>query len=347
MNKLFNLLIILLVITFPGCQKGKSTVLPVVKVDTTKIVAVAKIDTSRKVGLAYTTWHQPVLWGTYWGTPELGDYSSNDRNVIQQHGKWLADAGVDFVFIDWSNDINYQYGVTQGRADFDMIEKSVPIIFEEWKTIVKAPKIAIMLGCPDQVAAYTDGRMQSKIDQVYNMFIANDNCRGQYYTYLGKPLIIIYVGTPSPFQTGLPTTIKDSRFIFRYMTGFLTQQPNLIDSQGQSIYGYWSWEDRGPQTFASLNGYPEACTVTAASREQSGSSFIPAIGRNNGETFKARWSRASSLLVSTVLVISWNEWVNGEQPSAEVSKDLEPSKEFGHQYLDLLKSEIIKFKTSK
>ena len=45
------------------------------------------------------------------------------------------------------------------------------------------------------------------------------------------------------------------------------------------------------------------------------------------------------------MVVSWNEWTTGEQPSAEVSKDLEPSNEWGDQYLQLLKEEIRKFKS--
>jgi hypothetical protein len=44
------------------------------------------------------------------------------------------------------------------------------------------------------------------------------------------------------------------------------------------------------------------------------------------------------------MVVSWNEWTRVEHPDAEGSKDLEPSKEFGHFYLDLLKQEIAGFK---
>jgi hypothetical protein len=304
----------------------------------------------RKVGLAYTTWHRESIWDRYWGTPELGKYLSNDRSVIRQHGLWLADAGVDFVFIDWSNDIDYEYGKTRDKPVFDMIEKTVPIIFEEWASIENAPRICIMLGFPHKIEAFTDGRLQRKVDQVYDMFISNPETRDQYHVYLGKPLIMVYAGTPSPFRNG-PPQFFDERFTFRFLTGFITEQPNLRDDNLWSKYGNWSWEDRGDQTYTMLDGEPETCTVVAASRAQrkddpDDPKHVPAIGRNNGETFKARWRRADSLGVQNVLVVSWNEWVTSEQPSAELSKDLEPSLEHGRFYLDLLREEIAKFKTS-
>jgi len=46
-------------------------------------------------------------------------------------------------------------------------------------------------------------------------------------------------------------------------------------------------------------------------------------------------------------VVSWNEWLCGEQPSAEISKDLEPSKEHGRLYLNLLKEQIALFKAGR
>jgi hypothetical protein len=304
-----------------------------------------KSDSDKIVGLAYTTWFTSTPWTNVWGTPELGFYTSNDTTVIKQHGEWLADAGVDFIFIDWSNDLGYIPGVTVNRPDFDMIENSVPIIFKEWAKIKGAPKISIMLGCPDHPEAFSDGTMQRKIDQVYSQYIDNKADSSQYFKYLGKPLLIIYIGTPSPFENGIPD-FQDSRFTIRYMTGFITEQPNLLSGNNRlSKYGYWSWEDRGDQTYTLLDGQPEACTVSAASRADSVNS-IPAIGRDNGLTFQSRWSRAENLNVKIVLVTTWNEWITSEQPSAEVSKDLEPSVEFGHFYLNLLKSEIVSFKNT-
>lgn len=295
------------------------------------------------VGVAYTTWHRSTTWGNSWGTPELGYYTSDNTAIIQQHGKWLADAGVDFVFIDWSNDLGYIPGITTNRPDFDMIENSVPIIFKEWAKITNAPKIAIMLGCPDHPEAFTDGTMQRKIDQVYTQYIADKTYSNQYFNYQKKPLLIIYVGTPSPFTTGIPD-FQDPRFTIRYMTGFITQQPNLLENNSLlSKYGYWSWEDRGDQTYSVVNGERETCTISAASRADA-TNNIAAIGRKNSQTFQDRWSRAIKLKVKIVVVVSWNEWHKGEQPSAEISKDIEPSVEFGHKYLDLLKTEISNFK---
>lgn len=302
----------------------------------------------RDVGVAYGTWNRPVLWGDYWGTPQLGKYSADNLNIIRQHGRMLAEADVDFVFIDWGNDIDYIPGVTTNRSDFDLIENTVPIMFEEWKTIPDAPKISIMIGFPKKEEAVTDGRLQRKVDQVYSQFIANTNTVDRYYTYLGKPLLLIYTGTPCPYLSGLPP-FSDSRFTIRYLTGFITDQPSLLGANLLSKYGYWSWEDRGPQTYTLYDGAPEACTISAASRTRflpSDPNHIPAIGRKNGQTFIDRFQRARDLGVKLALVVSWNEWTTGEQPSAEVSKDLEPSVEYGTQYLDLLKDQIRLFKAT-
>ena len=66
----------------------------------------------RKVGIAYTTWHCDVLpgWGAKtWDLPLDGPYNSDDRDVIYKHGIMLRDAGVDFIFVDWTNNTCYGF----------------------------------------------------------------------------------------------------------------------------------------------------------------------------------------------------------------------------------------------
>jgi hypothetical protein len=58
------------------------------------------------------------------------------------------------------------------------------------------------------------------------------------------------------------------------------------------------------------------------------------------------WARARKVGPHFALAGSFNEWSNpNEEPSAEISKDIEPSHVFGMQYLDLLKKEATAFKT--
>lgn len=294
----------------------------------------------RLVGIAYSTWHRDTHWTGVWGSPLLGYYRSDDRAIIRKHAEWLADAGVDFIWIDWSNDLDYDPQVTRGRPDFDMIEGATRAIFEEYAKLPKHPRISIFIGCPGAPEAVKDGRLTRKADQIYRQYVTNPVFRPLLQDYLGKPLLVVYVGTPSPFQNGEPDW-NDPRFTVRWMTGFITQQPNLRTADLVSKYGYWSWEDRGKQTYAVYKGRPEAMVVTACWRSDP---QCPSPGRRNGQTFREQWARAREIGPKFAMVVSWNEWVLSEQPSAEISKDLEPSREYGKLYLHLLKEEIAKFK---
>lgn len=301
----------------------------------------------RLVGVAYTTWHFALPWHNVWGTPQLGFYKSDARAMIRQHAQWLAAAGVDFIWLDWSNDLGYTFDPARPRPDFDMIEGATFTIFDEFAKMraagQKTPKISIFIGNPDAPDAVGDGRLASKATQVWNQFVANPIYQPLMQEYLGKPLLVVYVNTPSPYQNGVPQW-DDPRFTVRWMTGFITQQPNLRTPDLVSKYGYWSWEDRGPQTYAVFAGHPEAMTVVATWRNDAA---VPTPGRQKGETFRREWERVRTVGPRFALVVSWNEWTRGEQPSAEVSKDIEPSQEFGHLYLDILRDEITKFKQAQ
>jgi len=303
----------------------------------------------RLVGIAYTNWHSSTDWKNTWGTPELGCYTSTDREVIRQHAQWLYDAGVDFVWVDWSNNVTYIPGQGDETSAHALIERSTHMMFEEYSKMKHSPKISIFIGVTGAPESAQDGRLQRKADQLYRMYVSDPKYRKLLQDYLGKPLLVVYVDTPTPWTNGTPDW-NDDRFTVRWMTGFVTEQKYLCTDDLISQYGYWSWEDRGKQTYTVFNGHPEAMVVTACWRKQfepTDANYIPAMGRRGGETFKTQWARACEIGPKFAMVVSWNEWVKSEQPSVEVSKDIEQSKEFGRFYLDLLKEEISKFKTGK
>lgn len=330
---------------------------PDMKPDTTGIGIYKKVSPKdRLVGVAYTTWHRnDSRWGegATWDMPLLGRYNSDNKDVIKQHGIWLRDAGVDFVFVDWSNDVGYDPATMRDkREDFRMIEEATETLFDVWSEIPGAPKICIFTGpghTQQSEDTYANGKMQKKNDQIYDTFIRNPKYNSMYFYYEGKPLLMCYGATPSVTRT-LDGSFTDDRFTIRWVTGFISQQEGLYDPETLVSTFHWSWEDRGAQTFAVKGKTAEAMTVTASWRAQGKEGqygYIAPALRENGSTFIRGWQRAQLTGPKFALVVSFNEWVNGEQISLEQSKDIEPSETFGTLYLDILREQISIFKGKK
>ncbi len=302
----------------------------------------------RLVGIAYTTWfYSGSKWnkGATWSLPLDGKYLSTRREVIYRHGIQLRDAGVDFVFVDWSNNTNYDPATMSHLADFKTIEGATDRLFEVWSEIPNAPKICIFVGPGHSgIESVQNGNHQKKVDQVWKNYV--EKYPDLYFNYLGKPFLLCYGATPTAY-TGTPSTIwDDSRFTVRWMTGYVGQQSGLINER--TLRGtYWSWEERGAQTYTVNDGKVEAVTVSASTRAQGepgDASYIPAAERLDGATFKKQFQRAMNLGAGIAVITTWNEWSVGEQPSVEVSRDIEPSEAFGTFYYDLMREQIKKFK---
>jgi hypothetical protein len=295
----------------------------------------------RQVGIAYALWHQTADWqqGPHkvWGRPEIGYYRSDDPAVLTRHAEWLVDAGVDFAVLDWSNDIGMDIRRDGGPATQRFIETATVKLFDVWAGLPRSPSIVPMIGCPENAAAFTDGRLSAKADEVHDLIVANQGRYRLLQGYLGKPLLLVYVGTPSPIHDGLPAWL-DGRFTIRFVTGFITQQPNLQGPQGISRYGYWSWEDRRVPTYTVFGGHPECMTVEAAWNG------VNSPGRANGRTYLDQWRHAREVGPRFVLGGSFNGWWTDEQATPETSKDVEPSKEFGWKYMDIFKEQAALFK---
>lgn len=303
----------------------------------------------RLVGIAYSAWHRKSLdWNERtWNVPLINPYDSTDREAVYQHGIWFAEADIDFVFVDWSNNTEYDPQTMRGpHSDFTMIEEATDVLFEVWAEIPNAPKICIFVGPGHSgIENVKNGNHQKKVNQVYKNYIENKKYNEMYFYYEGKPLLMCYGATPTLY--GADPEWKDDRFTVRWVTGYVGQQKELYNEKTLQSKRYWSWEERGAQTYTVIDGMVEAVTCSAATRQQDAEGereYIPPCMRNNGATLKKQFQRAVDLGAKIVLLVSWNEWVISEQISVEQSKDLEPSEIHGTFYYDLMKREIKKFK---
>ena len=205
---------------------------------------------------------------------------------MAKHARILADAGVDFIMVDWSNDIgcNIQNNyICNGvkRLDIEGLEVNTKILMQEFAKVPGAPKVAIIVGSSDPSVYHQWDKMRTKLDSIVGFLLQDESISHMYFHMDGKPFVIDYVGTPSPFQNGLPPW-NDNRFTVRHMTGFVSDQANLRDGD-HSKYGYWSWEDRSIQTKS------DAMTVGAAWRGIPSWNSGDRKGRENGNTLRQRW----------------------------------------------------------
>jgi hypothetical protein len=295
----------------------------------------------RRVGIAYSTWHLSAVWpkagspNAGWGTPLLGTYASNDPRIIRQHALWLRQANVDFILVDWSNELGVNPAAGIGRGDHLFLENTTTLLFEEYIKLGDTPRISIMLGDGEIYHRQTFDLLQAKANQVYTSYVRNPKYSRLIETYLGKPLLVVFVG--GDIEPHLPTW-SDPRFTVRYMSAFVDSRSPAFSRGLLSIVGFWSWEDFGVPTYTVFGKHPEAMTVVAAFRGAG------SPGRAGGQVFRNGWAQARRIGPKYVLAGTFNEWWVAEQGNPQKSKDIEPSKEWKFTYLDILAQQSALFK---
>ena len=284
------------------------------------------------VGMFYLLWHADIPNGTtiktfpelmienpespafeygrnyYWGEPEDGFYHPSDPWSTRRNLQMLANAGVDFLYFDFTNGAFGQGSVESFmNVALDMYNKGIPV-----------PKISIFL------AWNYAASMPVIMDKIYS--------RPEYdpilFKWEGKPLLL---GDTTACATQWPQIndkgIKD-HFTWRKMWAF--------DGNASP----WHFMDRYPQTYNSVGGVPEQMPVSKAfgapllnGNIGQGASFhkgkAPVYNQywetdqtKYGYQFEEQWSRAHQVDPSIVCVTGWNElaagaWISDAQNSVQ------------------------------
>ena len=307
----------------------------------------------RLVGIMYSTWFDdfpPYATKTqteglnappggpalhWWGHPQFanGDWNQykfapgGKPNVplITYHARLLVAAGVDFIAVDLTN------GNTAGL-------KGLKAVCEVYARLKYHPKVVPW--------ARTTADVAQLKRELYDAFPAR-----VFLDYEGKKLLL--VGDQA--KEAIPTGGVYDAFTVRKMWG-LTNDPNLWTFKQNLRTG-----DRY-QPFMH-NGKPEQMSVAVA--VQSTYMSDPTSkrqGREGGAYMARQFELVKKFKPRVVVVTSWNEWlaIRGQGRSAtskdksghhfvdqfgpEFSADIEPSRELGTKYYDLLKAHIRAFK---
>lgn len=286
----------------------------------------------------------------HWSEPLFGYYISTDRWVLRKHAEMLADAGVDVVFFDCTNNT---------AIWDDALHALGEVWTEARKDGIRAPAIVFM--CP----FWPKENSPVLITKIYENVYKKGLYRDLWFHWDGKPLIM-----------GHPDMLEDE------VKDFFTFRPGQPDyKNGPSMPDHWGWLEFYPQ-----NGYVEYSPgkyeeVTVGVAMNATDSLTPAAmndtnlvyGRsytrkngmdmrpeavNYGLNFQEQWERAFEIDPKLVFVTGWNEWTAQryeewkgtanafpDQCSQEYSRDIEPMKGgHGDNYYYQLVNNIRKFK---
>ena len=262
-----------------------------------------------------TTWRMEDY---YWDEPEDGYYLSMDPWVLRRHMYLIAETGVDFIFLDLTNDEMY----------FPELTQLLDILLE-----VKSKRIPV-----PSVVFFLNVEHTAKLEALYENYYKNEKYRDCWFYYQGKPLMM----SPKPKEQALKNKAH-----FEAINAFFTWRPTwALFPDDSSSTGKWRFMDIHPQRAAmDANGKLEQYVVSKSmgaplwdytiNCSSCGLHFVPDFDKywtapetGSGIFFNEQWNRADSVAAPILLVTGWNELIAGAWPT---NKELADNADFKFQ----------------
>ncbi len=253
----------------------------------------------------------------YWDEPENGYYLSADPWVMKRHLRLIAAAGIDFIFLDFTNNSIYE----------SELSELLNAIHELRKEGTQAPYIVPFL----------NSDYGWKVKALYEKFYKPGEYDDLWFRGKGKPLLM------SPLID--EQQIKDVNEK-NEIENYFTWRPTWALFDGQKPGGQWRFMDYHPQR-AALDSFGKAeQSVVSKSMgapiwkykimvSSSGLNHVPVLNKywtaketGTGIFFNEQWNRADSIQAPILLITGWNEWKAGAWPT---NKELAANKDFKFQ----------------
>ncbi len=277
--------------------------------------------------------------GAYWAEPYFGYYSSHDEWVYRKHAYMLDAAGVDFIFLDVSNNKFY---VEQCK-----------ILFDTWKSIRneggQTPQICFMYG--DMPFTLLNG-LYTLLEPFYN----NPDYEELLFCWEGKPLLLGNDDTPDGQSWTVSASTPQSKVQYKQ---YLNENPDLkafYEKEYKTLLaekftvrkcwawqanlhkGYWDWLQESPQAIGtnaqgrreqmSISMGVHAHTSLGRSNLNGDNTYNPAgqFGftvdtSGDGLFFEEQFKQVQKYkdYVQVMMITGWNEWYAGvhNAPSAD------------------------------
>eukprot|EP00698_Gefionella_okellyi_P022250 TRINITY_DN7349_c0_g1_i1.p1 TRINITY_DN7349_c0_g1~~TRINITY_DN7349_c0_g1_i1.p1 ORF type:complete len:577 (-),score=127.90 TRINITY_DN7349_c0_g1_i1:63-1769(-) len=293
----------------------------------------AQPDVNHLVGMEWEPWFTAHNMGfqTAEAIPLVGQYDSFNVDVIQLHALWMVTAGVDFLLVDWTNNLwGVQTWDQRGVYAQELINATtamVEVYAEMLQRGLTVPKVVLILGL-DNGPQSGPVALNEEIVWAQQNYV-DVHPQELFVMYDGKPLITIFDGG-GIHKTVSPAIVADA-FTMRWMAS------QLQSAEWMAQQGYWSWMDGSlapVPTFDPTDKWCEALTITPAFFAGGGwLNTAAAHAREGGITFIEELKTALHYSPRYLIINQWNEFAGQPTPSptyvdsynASLSNDIEPT----------------------
>ncbi len=239
----------------------------------------------------------------YWAEPYFGYYSSNDEWVLRRHAYMLAEAGVDFVFFDTTNN--------------NLHTISHMALLKVWEEVRRegyaVPKICFMVGSYD-----------AEFAELYETIYKKGLYEDLWYYWNGKPLVML---------TGNVNMSEEARSFFTIRYSWAYGVTNWYGERRGAAC--WPWNCSWPQVpgFAEDGETVEQTVVMCGMGASEGRSLskgwyprmkdgwdfgFPILEEytSKGLMFESHFEKAIDRDPPMIMITGWNEWVTGRWSGA-------------------------------
>lgn len=246
------------------------------------------------------------------GVPLLGSYASATPDVIRQQMLWLDEISVNFVQVDWSNNLtsamhwkDHVPGVTEMIASTEVLLDTLAQMRREG---LPTPQVILLLG---MAPPFSMAALNEEMQFVHDTYITNPKYAGLFLMYGGKPLAtILSVLEDARLEKQGP--VDKTNFTIRWEWVSVFDRP-----------GWWSWTDEYlPPTTAYFNGKAESLSITSAISVGPAWKSPKSLGKRGGSTWMQGFQAALATRPNFLTLHQFNEWQ--EQYSTEMSDEFEP-----------------------
>lgn len=277
------------------------------------------VDPAHLVGTPWYPWftrYNAHINGGHSGAeavPLLGSYASTNPDVIRQQMLWLDEIGVNFVEVDWSNNltsaVHWQDRLPGVKEMVVSTQALLDTLAQMRSEGLPTPQVVLLLG---MAPPFSMAALNEEMQYVKDTFITNPKYAGLFVMYLGKPLATVLSVLPDAALVK-QGPVDTKNFTLRW------EWVNVADRPG-----WWSWTDAYlPPTTAYFQGRAESISAVVAFSTGTGWKDPKSLGKRGGSTWVRGFQEALAKRPAFLFLQQFNEW--GEQYDTELSDDFEPA----------------------